>query len=454
MFPVTALPKPGGPEAVGVRTFELDDPSRPGVFSAAPDAPRRLLLRVWYPATTPAGDARPAPYFSAAEARSTAHGLGELIGFPQLLSHLKHVRANAYENAPLRPAPGKRPVVVYGHGYMSFLGQHTALMEELASHGYIVYSIQHTYDASDTVFPDGDVAPMDTQLKRRHDARRPEGMSAILGGKTLNERFGGHLLLPEQDGRMVGPSAAIWVQDRSFLLDRLAAGEVPEAIADIVAASDVSRTGQIGMSFGGSTTGGFCMTDTRCAAGVNLDGLSYHLQTLNADMPVPFLMLHSELGRFGQPPQSFNQFSYERFETAGLSDHVHRFQIRDALHMGFSDFTVFVRPPLGQMFLGKVPPHTMIGLQKDMVRTFFDRYVRGERNGFPEQVRAAHGDWLVPLDNSNVRHWWLARAPEERTDMEARIAVLRGAGKVMSAGTRAVPSVRPVTGTRPRPRAD
>ena len=34
-------------------------------------------------------------------------------------------------------------------------------MEHLASHGYIAYSVQHTYESAPTVFPDGEVAWMD-----------------------------------------------------------------------------------------------------------------------------------------------------------------------------------------------------------------------------------------------------------------------------------------------------
>ncbi|EKD5500869.1 hypothetical protein OR538_007040, partial [Pseudomonas aeruginosa] len=34
LFPVAPLPAPNGPYAVGVRDFELDDPSRPGLLGA------------------------------------------------------------------------------------------------------------------------------------------------------------------------------------------------------------------------------------------------------------------------------------------------------------------------------------------------------------------------------------------------------------------------------------
>ncbi|GIR72129.1 MAG: hypothetical protein CM15mP74_33800 [Halieaceae bacterium] len=37
-------------------------------------------------------------------------------------------------------------------------------MEELASHGYIVYSVAHTYDGPEGVFPNGDPIPEDDKL--------------------------------------------------------------------------------------------------------------------------------------------------------------------------------------------------------------------------------------------------------------------------------------------------
>ena len=91
LFPVAPLPAPSGPYAVGVRDFELDDPSRPGLLGAPAGQPRRLLVRAWYPARPIAG-AAPRHYFDPGEARSTARGFGEILGFPPLLAYLKHLR--------------------------------------------------------------------------------------------------------------------------------------------------------------------------------------------------------------------------------------------------------------------------------------------------------------------------------------------------------------------------
>ena len=54
-FPIFDMPAPSGEHAVGVRDFELTDTSRKGVLAAAVDEPRRLLVRVWYPAGSVAG---------------------------------------------------------------------------------------------------------------------------------------------------------------------------------------------------------------------------------------------------------------------------------------------------------------------------------------------------------------------------------------------------------------
>lgn len=442
MFPVADLPPPTGPYAVGVRDIELVDQSRKGVLHDRADQPRRLLVRVWYPAQVDAG-APGRPYFSSLEADTTARGLGQLIGFPQALTYLKHVRTHAVEGAPLLAGAATLPTVLYSHGYTSFLGQNSALMEELASHGYSVWSIQHTYDASATVFPDGSVAPMDPALTAIPEAAQDDTPVAeradiiALTGKDFDARLQGHLLHRQQalerHDRIATLSASTWLRDRIFVLDRLADGAVPASVAEIAAASDFTRTGQVGMSFGGSATGGFCAIDARCAAGINLDGLNYHPQAFDAEMPVPFLMLHADpatlAGVLGVAPPvqgmaGFNEFSYERFGQAGARADIHRLQVRGAAHMGFSDLSLFARRPLRDAFLGRVPAKTMIALQNDVVRGFMDRYLRCKDQGFPQTQLAAYQDWLLPLDNAPLRAWWRGKPQAERDGIEQRIQAL------------------------------
>ncbi len=429
VFVVTTLPAPTGEHPVGVRDFELADPARTGVLAAGDDEPRRLLVRVWYPAGDVAG-LSPRPYFDDREAATTASGLGSTMGLPFFFQYLKHSSTNSYGNAPLMDGAAQQPVVIYSHGYTSFLGQNTALMEELASHGYVVYSVQHTHDSSPVVFPNGDVAPMDPALLREMRelaAEMPEEQVASFVGGTFDERRRATRAYYEKSvaegQRIASVSADVWRADRIFVHDRLEAGDVPDDVSEIVAAGDLSSVGEIGMSFGGSTTGGVCMVDPRCGAAVNLDGGDYDFRPFHSNIPVPFLMFYSDVDTVaamiaGDPDASghgFNDFSYERHETAGLRSDVHRLVVDDVTHLGVSDFALFMRTPWRTPLFGGIAAETIIGAQNDFVHGFFDRYLRGLDNGFPDAEFARYAGAVRPDRLDDLRAWWLAANPLDRT---------------------------------------
>lgn len=442
-FPVSPLPKPAGPNPVGVRSFELDDASRTGVLLAKRGEPRRLLVRVWYPARDVAGR-EPAPYFSEKEADTTAKGMGSLVGFPPFFTFVKHVTTNSYPDAPLVAGPSRLPVVFYSHGYTSFLSQNTALMEHLASHGYIVFSVQHTYDSSPTVFPSGEVAPSDPALARMGKTATEAEKAAqaaqrqAISGATLDQRLDGYLRLRElalagTSDRLL-KSGEIWAADRIFVHDQLQRGAVPPAIREIAAAGDLARVGEMGMSFGGATAGTVCMRDARCAAGVNLDGGDFPFQAFAAEVPVPFLMFHSDVSRIyrrldtapPKTPRSFNELSYESPATAGARRDIYRVYLRGAEHLGLSDFSLFMRRPARDSVFGVTPAKVMIGAQNDFVLGFFDAHLRGIANGFPRQELARYDDWVAPLSVNGVRAWWAAKTEPERAAITARIEQARG----------------------------
>lgn len=430
-FPVPDLPPPSGPHAVGVRDFELRDETRLGLLAAGPEEPRRLLVRVWYPAQSTAGFER-RPYFTEQEAGSTAASFGEVLGFPLLFKHLKHSATNSHRDAPLLADAEALPVVIYSHGYTSFLGQNTVLAEELASHGYLLFSIQHTYDSADAVFPNGDILPRDPQaieeMMALMEGGPPQEMLDAFIGESFSVRRTGHIADRAkgvwENQRLAARSPAIWRDDRMFVHDQLEQGAVPEAVREIAAAGNFAATGQIGMSFGGSTTGGVCMRDRRCAAGVNLDGGDYDFKPFDKNMPAPFMMLYSDLGKLfeqlgaepGGKAWGYNDFSYERHDTAGLRSDIYRLQVKEVAHLGVSDFPLFFRNPVRGLLLGSIDSDAILGIQNDFVRGFFDKHLRGLQSDFPAPQFAKHGAWAIPYDIAPLRAWWLERMPEDRTE--------------------------------------
>jgi len=443
-FPVFRLPQPEGPHAVGVRDFELKDFSRLGVLFASAAEPRRLAVRVWYPAETVDG-LTPRPYASDAELQTTFPWLAqEELGLPPFFfSHLKLVATSSYEGAAVLESAQRLPVLFFSHGLTSFISQNTVLMEDLASKGYCVFSVAHTYDAAPVVFPNGDIRGLPGGYRKRQEEENRRNQTEKLKrfviemgqrfqeGKTYDERFEGLLDNIElksmiRDHVLVdGPW--IWLADNLFVVNALANGEAPDSVSDVLAVADFTRVGYFGMSYGASAAAATAYEDPRCAAAIALDGSDFHQTlTVNSDIPVPFLMLYSDtMNVFGEVegrPFAFNDFSYERFETAGLRDDVIHLHVKNALHNGVSDLPLMVRGPLGRMIVGPIDGELMIAVVNDFVGGFFDHYLRGVSNGFPREQFDAYSAYVEPHDVSGVRNWWSSKSPAERAALEAQLA--------------------------------
>jgi pimeloyl-ACP methyl ester carboxylesterase len=130
-----ALAAPAGPYQLGTQRVVTVDPTRPD--PVAPAEPRRLVVQVWYPAQ-PGGHDRRAPYVP--ELGELAHDLAEAT--PEL--DLRKVGTSArLDAAPL--AGHSFPVVIFSHGMNSARYFYTALVQDLASHGFVVAAIDHPF---------------------------------------------------------------------------------------------------------------------------------------------------------------------------------------------------------------------------------------------------------------------------------------------------------------------
>src|SRR5262245_36625695 len=141
--PPVVLPAPTGPAVVGTTGWLVTDEARQETF-AEPGVHREVGVLVWYPAAIDRGTH--APYL--------AWGLAEVRGFATLLrvdrtafDGLADVRTHAIVDAEPAAAPAHFPLLVFSHGYGSLPSAHAALLEDFASHGYVVLSIVHPYES-------------------------------------------------------------------------------------------------------------------------------------------------------------------------------------------------------------------------------------------------------------------------------------------------------------------
>jgi dienelactone hydrolase len=261
-LPVPHLPEPSGARPIGTTTVELTDPDRLARYGERPTSPRRLVAQAWYPTAAAGGPSAWVPE-GAAFGRAVADWL-EVPG--PVLDHLGLVRSSATIDAPLAGS-GPLPVVVYVHGWGGFRSVQATLAEALASHGYVVVALDHTYGAVATRFTDGEVVPIDPSALPA-DASSPEHDEA---SRTLVTTF---------------------ADDVRFLLDELEAGAFPVLGTGV----DLERVGLIGHSTGGGAAVEVCASDPRCATVVGFDPWVEPVgdTVIGAGLAVPTLSMRSE----------------------------------------------------------------------------------------------------------------------------------------------------------------
>ena len=148
---VPGLPRRPVPYPAGITSLWLRDTARPDPWVAGVSA-RELMVSLWYPAVP--SDGRRAQYMTPAESELQLTSRG-ITGVPP--DALSTVRTNAAVDATPAGRQGSLPLVVLSPGFTSPRSTLTALAEDLASHGYVVAGIDHTYESFATAFPDGRV---------------------------------------------------------------------------------------------------------------------------------------------------------------------------------------------------------------------------------------------------------------------------------------------------------
>lgn len=382
-LPIVRLPTPQGPFSVGTTTFSLADSTRTETLGPDQTMPRELFVEVWYPAAPL--DAR-----SPAAPRPLWHELyrGDLDRVSFFMRYLKHVPTHAYPDVALASGEPSFPLLLFNHGLQMFTAQNTLLMEHLASHGYIILSIGHPYESLRITVPEAEhvLPPFITSAAAFQEAMawveetsRPIRAAVDSIRKVDNRAIRASIMLETLENMSdLNHRVAEWVTDTQFVLDHVLAGSSAYIFS---AGMHTTRIGVMGMSLGGATASAFCKRDTRCHAGINIDGLNYG-ERLRQPLTVPFLMLYSDDAPF------VNDFLRINAEAD-----FHEYWAPKTRHADFTDFAV-VWPLLrttGQ--LGPFSGTRMATLLNDVTLHFLDHYVKGT-----PQLPFPHTDYpeLVP----------------------------------------------------------
>ncbi len=386
VMPVFELPEPSGAFRVGTTRFSLLDASRPETFTADPSDRRELLIQAWYPAK-PSAESAPERFWG--HPRVIAPRLARSLGLPGFLfDHFGLVKTHSYRDAALASAQSVYPVLVFSHGYNQGMPpQNTVQMEELASHGYIVFSIGHAYESLVLIHPEGRTVPVSEEQMRR--VREQSGGSGALVEKLLasedaTERAG---LLQQISaaGPLLNESQRIWVADTRFVLDELARLDGTKAPRGFSGRLDMTRVGIFGMSFGGTVATDVCLLDSRCRAGINLDGLQYGVAASpESALEVPFMFMTNESAGLMNEPV-FRRAQNDAWYVI----------VTGSTHFNYSDFSL-ISPLFRKLgLLGPIEGRRMEEIMNAYIRAFFDQHLAGRDSPLLQGASADYPEVVV-----------------------------------------------------------
>jgi predicted dienelactone hydrolase len=374
-----------GPFHVGTIRFRFIDESRPEIFTPAHDDHREVVIKLWYPAEKESCRKK-APYIEGALKRKNTLPANSPLP-PHFFDRIAHVESNSFYDAAVSERRRKYPIILFSHAYGAGMSANSLLMEELASHGYITVSIGHAYETSHFLRPDGSIEvfdPANEELMKRA-VERKHSLSLQRRINETNDEKEMQMIIEElMDKRpKIMESLKIWVDDISFIIDRLE--ELNDREGIFHAKLDLDRIGVMGHSFGGVAAGQACIVEKRCKAGVNLDGLQIG-DMLKTPLEKPFMFIHHD--NKGAPHGRPNEIFFNRSKNTA-----YMMVIRGTTHFSFSDLSLpfyadILNPPAG--FAGTIDGYRCVKILNEYVRAFFDSHLRGEK---AELLKGCSGDY-------------------------------------------------------------
>src|SRR5450631_1049298 len=350
------LPTPTGTFAVGRAVYDWADNETLDTLAPVPGTKRELLVWIWYPSA--AGQSAAMDDYVPVQMRAAAAPGGGLLRL--LTRDLSKVHAHSIRDADVSPQRRSYPVVIMRAGASAEVWNYSTLAEDLASHGYVVVGFDAPYRTYSVVCPDG-------RVMRRTPENNPE----------LSEDQE-----QAQQARCVNKVLTAWTADIAFVLDQLERLNVSDPTGKFPGRLDMTRVGVFGHSFGGAQAAQFCSLDSRCKAGIDVDG-SLHGSVIQAGIHMPFMFLLSGQGDFSSDAEIRQigadiQSVYDRLPADGRL----RISIRGANHFLFSDDLALLKShivlrTLRALGVVGIDGRRQLAVTVYCVHSFFDAYLKG-----------------------------------------------------------------------------
>ena len=353
----TTLPTPTGSFAVGRAIYDWTDDANVDKLAPVAGTKRELLVWIWYPSAE-RQSAVTDEYLPAPLSAEVERDMGLLLG-GLLTRDLSKVHLHSLRNSDVSPHQGSYPVVIMRAGASAEVWNYSTLAEDLASHGYVVVGFDVPYRTSVVVFPDGRVM-----------RRTPDNNAELCEGQEQAHRE-----------RCVNRVLTAWIADIGFVLDRLERLNASDTSDKFQGRLDMARVGVFGHSFGGATALQFCHDDSRCKAGIDVDGQPFG-SVIQAGLQQPFMFVLSDHSR-----ESDAETRQIKANIQSIYDHLPpdgrlQIAIRGANHFLFSDDGALLKShivtrTLRALGVVGIDGRRQLAVTAYCLQTFFDAYLKG-----------------------------------------------------------------------------
>lgn len=256
------------------------------------------------------------------------------------------------------------PLVVFSHGAFGFRGSNLSTFEDLASNGYVVCSIDHSYHS--------------------FFARHTDGSSTLVNLDFLNDAV--NITNGAYDEKTAYDKTHEWLAlraaDMNFVLDEFLhneSGKIPE---DVFARIDPDKIGLSGHSLGGATAAQLGRERPDVDAVAVLDGTMFGEEVAfengsvvltGNSYPVPLLNLYNE-DHYEEARQLGT--AYDNLSASAHAVEAHDVVIHGSGHLNFTNLPLF-SPALARMLgTGQVDSRYGIETMNQIVLEFFNHTLK------------------------------------------------------------------------------
>lgn len=353
------LPKPTGKYFIGVAYLSLTDSSRSELFDDSNNSYRNIAVKVWYP-TDIKGDCT--SYFENADF------VINHFNFPE---SYRNLLTNSCQRVPVSKAEKTFPVLIFSHGWGEHFSQNTILMEELASHGYIVFSLSHDFESKFSFYPDGNMVTLNTNSERfiqiMNEQQNPGAMelyNEMFNANSDKSRLEIFVKTSNLMPTLLKESPKYWAKDIEFFINKLP--DINKSDTNLMTKLNLEQIGVFGMSMGGIAANEVCIVNSKVKAGVNIDGGIYG-STIDTLINTPFLFINSQ-----------RYLGYGNLFLSKSSKDCYAITVRNSDHYNFTDYALY--PFQSNMMVGTIDAAIPVEIMNSFILSFFNTYLLGMNN--------------------------------------------------------------------------